>query len=119
MDCHICCMCGGVITSETPDVLPIGDGGGREICSVCEEEMGLFYNTEAPGALKGTINYLYTCAHLTSDPEVAAFLREAVEANCSEVDELDLKQIKNQAVSLSSTRDYFAEKRKDSSPRSE
>ncbi|MCL2343454.1 MAG: hypothetical protein FWC62_06120 [Firmicutes bacterium] len=100
-------------------MLPIGDGHDREICAVCEEQMELFYNTEAPGALKSTINYLYTCAHLTGDPEVAAFLREAVEANCAEVDELDLKQVKNQAVSLSNTRDYFEEKRKDSSLRSE
>lgn len=103
-----CCMCMNTISGDDPAVLFVGKtGDDKEVCSACEQNMEVLMESDEPEEVREAINYLYTCSLSTSDPEVASYLKETIDANSSAVEEAKGKERSGQC---GKQRDYFADK---------
>ena len=111
IDVKTCCICRNSITTDEPELLFIGrTGDNKELCLNCEQKMDILMQSNQPGEVKEAINYLYTYSLSLDDPEVVSFLNERLEINSDTVEELEIKQARDETVHTASKRDYFSEK---------
>jgi len=105
-----CCVCRNALTDQ-PAVLFIGkDDELKEICPKCEKMADALTESDDADSIKSAVNYFYTCLKSATDPEVAAFLKEAIRSNSDVVREVEELKVKSSPVDTSKTVDYFSEK---------